>query len=254
MNAHSSHNKSAIPLSVVLITVGFLILFTVAAIWVLAPAKMPRAFVTAVEPYLPDRLHLPTPAAVAVLPDTNTLLPESPSETELSSPISANDTIRRGPRAGEPARILIPQIGVDAAVRTVGVIAIESNGKTYYQWRVPHEYKAGWHQNSARLGEPGNTVLNGHHNVYGEVFRDLVDLEEGDQIMMYDATNTLYKYQITEKEILPERGESLSVRLENARWIEPTEDERITLVTCWPYEDNSHRLIVVAEPVTEPEA
>ncbi|HID54608.1 MAG TPA: sortase, partial [Anaerolineae bacterium] len=34
-----------------------------------------------------------------------------------------------------------------------------------------------------------------------------------------------------------------------AEWIMPTEDERITLVTCWPYTDNTNRLIVVAQPV-----
>jgi sortase (surface protein transpeptidase) len=26
-------------------------------------------------------------------------------------------------------------------------------------------------------------------------------------------------------------------------------DERITIVTCWPRTDNSHRLVVIAEPV-----
>jgi sortase A len=42
----------------------------------------------------------------------------------------------------------------------------------------------------------------------------------------------------------------LSVRRKNAQWIMPTGDERLTLVTCWPYEwpGNSHRVIVVARP------
>jgi sortase A len=39
------------------------------------------------------------------------------------------------------------------------------------------------------------------------------------------------------------------VRLQNAQWIQPTTDERLTLVTCWPYNDNSHRLIIVARPI-----
>ena len=49
--------------------------------------------------------------------------------------------------------------------------------------------------------------------------------------------------------ILEERDQSLDVRIENAQWIEQTDDERLTLVTCWPYTDNSHRLIVVAHPI-----
>jgi sortase A len=41
----------------------------------------------------------------------------------------------------------------------------------------------------------------------------------------------------------------LEVRLANAEWIKATEDERITLITCWPYESNTHRVVVVAVPV-----
>jgi sortase A len=40
--------------------------------------------------------------------------------------------------------------------------------------------------------------------------------------------------------------------VENARWIEPTEDERLTLVSCWPYETNAYRLVVVARPAVAP--
>ena len=41
------------------------------------------------------------------------------------------------------------------------------------------------------------------------------------------------------------------VRLANARWIQPSEDERLTLITCWPYESNTHRLIIVALPASQ---
>ena len=43
-------------------------------------------------------------------------------------------------------------------------------------------------------------------------------------------------------------------RLQNARWIAATADERLTLVTCWPNTTNSHRLIIVAEPVGDMQA
>ena len=46
--------------------------------------------------------------------------------------------------------------------------------------------------------------------------------------------------------------EPLDVRQANARWILPTTDERVTLITCWPYESNSHRLVVIALPVPLP--
>jgi sortase A len=85
----------------------------------------------------------------------------------------------------------------------------------------------------------------------GEVFRNLVKLQRGDLITIYSG-DTPYYYEITARKILPERGQPDAVRRENARWIMPTTDERITLITCWPYTSNTHRLIIVAKPV-EPE-
>jgi sortase (surface protein transpeptidase) len=53
---------------------------------------------------------------------------------------------------------------------------------------------------------------------------------------------------VIDRFILPERGVSDEQRRQNAQWIMPTNVERLTLVTCWPYTGNSHRVIVVAEP------
>jgi sortase A len=49
--------------------------------------------------------------------------------------------------------------------------------------------------------------------------------------------------------ILPEKYEQIEVRMNNAQWILPSVDERLTLISCWPYETNTHRLIVVARPL-----
>ncbi len=48
--------------------------------------------------------------------------------------------------------------------------------------------------------------------------------------------------------ILPEKGQPPEVRRRNLAWILPTREERLTLVTFWPPENNTHRLIVVARP------
>ena len=94
---------------------------------------------------------------------------------------------------------------------------------------------------------PGNTVLNGHNTTHGEVFRDLYTLQVGDAITIY-AGDVPHTYAITETLILPEAGQPLEVRLENARYILPTDDERLTLVTCHPYGSLRYRLIVIARP------
>jgi sortase A len=115
-------------------------------------------------------------------------------------------------------------------------------------WEVPNEYAAGWHETSARLGEPGNTVLNGHNTTNGEVFRDLYRLEAGDKIIVYGQEVSRRTYVVSVTLILPEAGQPREVRLENARYVMPTDDERLTLVTCHPYGSLRSRLIVVARP------
>lgn len=152
-----------------------------------------------------------------------------------------------------PDRIVIPEIGLDAPVIPAKTRLIKYFGKIYEQWVAPDEFAAGWHEGSAMLGLPGNTVLNGHHNEFGEVFGGLVDLKEGDLIEVYSGTK-LFVYEVRLKMILRELGEPIEVRYENARWIAPSEDERLTLITCWPKTGNSHRLIIVAFPksVQEP--
>jgi sortase A len=40
----------------------------------------------------------------------------------------------------------------------------------------------------------------------------------------------------------------LSERLKTGELIGPTNDEQLTLVTCWPYGVDDHRLIVIARP------
>lgn len=146
-----------------------------------------------------------------------------------------------------PTRILIPSIGLDAAVVPAKLLRVKVNGYFFDQWSAPEQYAAGWHPTSAGLGQIGNTVLNGHHNDYGEVFRKLINLQPGDTIMVF-SVQRLYSYSITNIMTLQEVGVPLEQRMLNSRWIAPSTDERLTLVTCWPYESNTHRLVIVAKP------
>ncbi len=229
-------------------TVGLIVAGTAVAIWIF----MPRGQTL---PQLLEAAIMPT-AVPDTAVDTNlTLLPETPLEEESTGKTAYPDHFVSAEEVtaqtiiGQPRQIIIPAIDLDAPVGGIGLTPVESNGQKYLQWQVPNEFKAGWHNTSAPLGESGNTVLNGHHNIYDEIFRDLIDLEEGDEIVLYDNKGTAFTYAVSQVEILPEHGQPLEVRQKNAAWIMPTDDERITLVTCWPYTDNSHRLIVVAQPV-----
>ena len=149
-------------------------------------------------------------------------------------------------------RIVIPSIELIAPVVPAPVDFETIEGKEFLQWFVPDEFAAGWHTTSAMLGDIGNTVINGHHNSYGEVFVSLVDVNEGD-IIWVESDHSRYSYQITNKMILPEKHEQLDLRMNNAQWILPSIDERLTLISCWPYESNTHRLVVVARPLGQEE-
>ncbi len=149
-----------------------------------------------------------------------------------------------------PSRIVIDSIGLDAEVTPATAKKVKLDGVEFEQWLAPDRRASGWHTNSAMLGQIGNTVLNGHHNINGLVFQYLVNVNEGDIIVVYGSSHE-FRYMVTNKMILPEKYVSLEQRMENARWIMHSDDDRLTLVTCWPFESNTHRLIVVAEPIDE---
>jgi len=151
------------------------------------------------------------------------------------------------PARGIPLRITAPAIGLDAPVRVAPSRIVVIAGRRYREWLAPDAPAAGWIPTSSRVGEIGNLVLNGHHNIAGAVFRRLAELPLGARIRI-NAVGGVREYEIVERHILPERDQPLAVREANARWIQPTAEERLTLVTCWPPWSNSHRLILIAYP------
>lgn len=169
-------------------------------------------------------------------------IPVTHAQTSSEETISTNAFV--------PERIVIEKIGLDAPVEVAHTINVDVDGQEVTQFLIPEEFAAGWHEGSAPLGVVGNTVISGHHNAFGKVFAHLVDLEVGDEITMLSGIHEFH-YTIVNKMIMPEKNEPLDVRLQNARWILPSTDERLTLVTCWPANSNTHRLILVAVPAAE---
>lgn len=235
--------EDRIPFGTVLIAIGFIVLLTVTAVWFLRPELMPQPIYKIASPYLT------TQETAVLLPETP-LVAAEPTAGIQDRPIGTVETAVFPAETAATPLLSIPRIGVEAIIETVSLLPQRHNGQTYYQWQVPNNDSVGWHNQSARIGQPGNTVLNGHHNVHGEVFRDLADLGEGDEIILFDGQEKR-TYQVTEHHILAERGQPLETRISNASWINPTNDERLTLITCWPYTSNSHRVVVVAHPATE---
>lgn len=186
-------------------------------------------------------------------PDALVLLPGQAGD---SPGRISNNTLTAGGNSGssaalsQPTRLVIPALDIDAEVLPVGLETIGDGRNQHVEWQVPATYAAGWHVGSAPLGRPGNTVLNGHNNIYGAIFRDLAHLQPGYEIILYDREKA-FTYQVIRHEYLLEAGQPLQTRVMNARWILPTDDERVTIVTCWPNIGNTHRLVVIAKPISD---
>ena len=127
----------------------------------------------------------------------------------------------RGP--GQPTRIVIPALGVDANVVP---------GTDWEQLKKG----VGHYLNTANPGERGNLVLAGHNDVFGEIFRDLDKLKVGDEIMVY-SVDRAFRYIVTETRIV----EPTQVEV-----MDPTSEPTATLISCYPYLVDTQRIVVFA--------
>jgi sortase A len=148
--------------------------------------------------------------------------------------------------AGMPTRLVVPSVALDSQIIPVDKTAVVINGVAYGQWNTVDNL-VGWHDLSAKLGQAGNTVLNGHSDLNAAVFRNLDYVALGDEITVLSGDQA-YHYVVTHKFLVQEKDVSLEERIQNAAWIAPTPDERLTLVTC-ANPGASHRLIIIAQPV-----
>jgi sortase A len=82
-------------------------------------------------------------------------------------------------------------------------------------------------------------VLAAHNDVYGELFRYLPDVPVGEIITIY-AGDEAFRYQITERRIIVPK--QVEVML-------PTTGPTTTLISCYPYLIDTHRIVLFGELV-----
>jgi len=186
-----------------------------------------------------DRSILAAPVQAAPTPT-----PAAPStDAATDAPVP---TATPRPKMPLPTHITIPAIKVDSNIVEVGVSPTTVDGQPALIWDVA-PYAVGHNFSSASPGEGENVVLTGHDDWEGEVFKNLYKLKKGDDIEV-QAGDRQISYHVDDILLLPEVGEPLEKRIQNAAFIGTTGDERLTLVTCWPYAVDDHRLIVIARP------
>jgi sortase A len=226
-------------------------------------AAAPSAGSTTAAPITPDpSITTAAPAtpsasitivAPAFLPETNPTEKAqddgpSPAERKINLGELTAERAKAFPPAAHslPTRLVLPSLNVDSPVVEVGWKTSVQNGQLVSEWEVA-DYAVGFLKTTALPGAPGNTVMAGHNNINGEVFKNLIDLKVGDDVFVY-VDQTAYRFVVTQKLLLKEYGVPMEQRLQNAQWIAPTNDTRLTLVSCWPYTSNTHRVIIVATP------
>jgi LPXTG-site transpeptidase (sortase) family protein len=90
---------------------------------------------------------------------------------------------------------------------------------------------------SARLGQVGLSLVSGHDDLYGNIFRYLDRLRRGDAITLWQGQH-VYHYVVRSVQVVrPE-----NVRMLNAPRSVPT----LALVSCTPYWVDTHRVVVLA--------
>lgn len=107
--------------------------------------------------------------------------------------------------------------------------------------KVALRYGAGWFEASAQPGQPGNCLIFGHRmRADGRLFNKLDKMGIGDLVNIADMDAQLYTYTVVDViEVLPQ---DLFDEL-----YKHTDGRYLSLITCTPQGEGTHRLIVLCE-------
>ncbi|MGB2963499.1 MAG: class F sortase [Anaerolineales bacterium] len=172
----------------------------------------------------------------------------TPTPTPTPTPI---------PSAGPVIRLVIPSIDVDRAVVPLKQYR-DNSGQIQYN-------TSSLFANSNRLdlvgqvitsvnpGDGSNTVLVGHNYNRGwyaweGVFVNLKNLKPGAKIVLYTEDGSKHRYYVTKVVQVPWVQKTTSELDKHLKYLGPTRDERVTLVTCGgPFGVWSARIYVIAK-------
>jgi LPXTG-site transpeptidase (sortase) family protein len=146
------------------------------------------------------------------------------------------------PRAGTPVRLVLPSINVDTEVKPGGLVP-DKDGELEWE-TLP--FVATVYPMLGPVGAPGNAVISGHVVTlsWGNVFRDLYQVTLGEPIEVY-TDDSHFTYKVEEIKL---------VKPDDVEVMAPTEDSRLTVITCGGTFDPrtrtfSDRLVVVGKLV-----
>ncbi len=152
-------------------------------------------------------------------------------------------TIETKRLAAEPVELSIPSINLETHIEPVG----EAPDTTM---DIPKDqHNAGWWERGARPGEIGSAVLDGHVDLKEGgpgIFYRLSELKAGDRIMVTDASEKTYVFQVVDRKMYKEKDVPLEYVFARK------DKKRLNLITCAGSFDRQNenyldRLVVYAE-------
>jgi len=129
-------------------------------------------------------------------------------ERQKNVALSAPQPVATSGEENNLTRLQIPKINLDAVI---------VEGTRHRQLAVA----PGHMTDTPAPGEAGNAVITGHRDTF---FRHIYELQKGDSIIVQRDGKT-FNFEVTGKQVV--EPDDLSV-------IRPSEDSRLTLVTCYP--------------------
>lgn len=175
----------------------------------------------------------PTPLIVPVILPSGHTPPNSPGGAQ---PNEAEIPAHLLPLYQSMAHIPVPTPGPEQAIQIqIPIIDVDAPVVQGDGWE---QLKKGVGQQigSANPGQSGNMVMSAHNDVFGEIFRNLDQLERGDQIIVYTPQHA-YTYIIHNVQVV----EPTDVEV-----MASTSDPAITLISCYPYLVDKKRIVVQA--------
>lgn len=104
-------------------------------------------------------------------------------------------TAQTANKASSPNRIIIPDIGVDAPIESLGLTKDNAVDVPKSLWSTA------WFNQSSKPGNKGPAMIVGHYSAYGKaVFANLKKLGPGQKIIVTDAENKKFTFAVTKNE------------------------------------------------------
>ncbi len=149
---------------------------------------------------------------------------------------------------GKPVRLIIPAIGVDANIQSVG-LSWRGNGDMGVPTNVTD---VAWYNGGPRPGMPGSAVVAGHldgKNVAQAVFYNLNKLQAGDEVRVVDSKGNILRFRVVGTKIYDSEAAAGEVFLSDSSKV------RLNLITCGGDWDATRKLygervVVFTELVT----